>query len=67
MTRCLSSAPDLHTIQCQHDHGHDGLHRNNMVTWTEPQIVTVDGVAPDLTVNTVHWVDGDVRLSGERA
>lgn len=65
MSRCRSQSPDLWTIECQLERDHDGLHRNNMVTWSQPQVVLVGGVEPDPTVNTDHWVDGEVRLTGD--
>lgn len=62
-TGCPSTAPDNWTVGCELEPGHDGLHRNNMVTWSEPQIVFVGGEEPDLTVDTDHWQGGEVVLS----
>lgn len=64
-SRCPFTSPDLHTIRCQLPISHDGLHRNNTTVWQHPQPVLVGDRQPDLTVNTDHWVDGQVVLTGE--
>lgn len=66
MSRCPSTAPDLWTVRCELEHGHHGRHRNNQVTWTEPQIVYVDGVPVDLEAESEAWVGGQVLLEHER-
>lgn len=66
MSRCTSSAPDLHTVPCELEQGHPGLHRSNQVTWHWPLEVTVGGEFPDPTVDTDHWVDGKVVLDGDK-
>lgn len=63
--RCAATAPDLWTVECELEPGHDGPHANGGTRWRQPQIVTVGGEIPDLETETEHWQDGDVRFSWE--
>lgn len=58
ITRCAATAPDLWTVGCQLDLGHDGAHRNNQTIWNDDQ-------QPDLDRETEHWQGGRVRFSWE--
>jgi hypothetical protein len=53
--KCRAQAPDLWTVECQLDHGHDGPHRNNQTLWH-------DQTTPDLHVETERWQNGRVLL-----
>lgn len=57
---CESELPTVPPIECTLAAGHAGAHRNNQIVWH-------DQATPDLTADTDHWVDGDVRLSGDAA
>lgn len=61
--KCRAQCPDQWTVECELDEGHDGLHRNNAVVFHWPIQVLVDGVEPDLTIESDHWQGGEVRLS----
>ena len=63
---CPSTAHDDHRVHCQLEAGHEGLHRNNMVVWRDPQLLLVGGEPPDLTRESEAWVGGQVLLERER-
>lgn len=59
MTRCASPAPDDTRVRCEHEHGHEGPHRSNMVIWNDPEPI-------DVSRDTDAWVGGRVLLAHER-
>lgn len=66
LIRCSASAPDLWTVRCQLEQGHEGRCRSNMVRWLNPQRVYVGGEPVDLSRESEAWVGGQVLLSHER-
>lgn len=66
MKRCSSMSPHVNppAARCDLKDGHAELHRSNMLTWHDPPLLLVGGVEPDPTVDTDHWIDGQVVLSG---
>jgi hypothetical protein len=59
--RCSATIDNV--IRCEQAPDHDGRHTNGLLSWHEPPLILVDGVEPDLAVESEHWQNGEVRLS----